>query len=145
MPINYKKYPKNWKTEIRPRILQRANHCCEFCGVKNYAVGFREDNGNLFIPAYGNEYQDAAGQGKLSYKEAKDVAEFNNENNTEGKYIVVVLTIAHLDHDINNNLDDNLKALCQRCHLNYDLENHKHNSNQTRLKKSGKLSLFDNT
>ena len=34
MPIDYKKYPKNWKSEIRPSILKRANNCCEFCGVK---------------------------------------------------------------------------------------------------------------
>lgn len=28
-------YPKNWK-EIRMKILQRANNCCEFCGVPDY-------------------------------------------------------------------------------------------------------------
>jgi hypothetical protein len=26
MPIDYKKYPKNWKTEIRPAILERAKN-----------------------------------------------------------------------------------------------------------------------
>jgi 5-methylcytosine-specific restriction endonuclease McrA len=31
--MNYKLYPPNWKTEIRPRILARARRCCEFCGV----------------------------------------------------------------------------------------------------------------
>ncbi|NBW09817.1 MAG: hypothetical protein EBR82_17510 [Caulobacteraceae bacterium] len=36
MPIDYSKYPPNWLTEIRPRILLRANHCCEVCGVPNY-------------------------------------------------------------------------------------------------------------
>jgi hypothetical protein len=35
MPINYKKYPKNWKTEIRPSILKRAQNKCEKCGVEN--------------------------------------------------------------------------------------------------------------
>lgn len=33
MPVDYKLYPADWKTEIRPHILQRARHCCEFCGV----------------------------------------------------------------------------------------------------------------
>ena len=37
MPIDYAKYPPNWKTEIRPRILKRANNCCEECGVENYS------------------------------------------------------------------------------------------------------------
>ena len=32
----------------------------------------------------------------------------------------VILTVAHLDHDINNNSFFNLMALCQRCHLRYD-------------------------
>ena len=38
MPIDYKKHPPNWKTEIRPEILKRANNCCEFCGVENYSL-----------------------------------------------------------------------------------------------------------
>ena len=32
----------------------------------------------------------------------------------------VMLTIAHLDHDIENNDPDNLRAWCQRCHNTYD-------------------------
>jgi 5-methylcytosine-specific restriction endonuclease McrA len=38
----------------------------------------------------------------------------------------VVLTIAHLDHDNDNHdvTDDRLAALCQRCHLRYDLHRH---------------------
>ncbi len=35
MPIDYKKYPKDWK-EIRARILERANNCCELCPAENY-------------------------------------------------------------------------------------------------------------
>lgn len=38
MPIDYKRYPPNWKTEIRPAILERANNCCEHCGVENYSI-----------------------------------------------------------------------------------------------------------
>ncbi len=36
----------------------------------------------------------------------------------------IILTIAHLDHDKKNNRFNNLKALCQRCHLDYDLGRH---------------------
>lgn len=32
----------------------------------------------------------------------------------------VVLTIAHLDQQPENNSADNLRALCQRCHLSWD-------------------------
>lgn len=29
MPIDYRDYPQNWKTEIRPAILLRAGQACE--------------------------------------------------------------------------------------------------------------------
>lgn len=32
----------------------------------------------------------------------------------------VILTVAHLDHNIKNNDLANLKALCQKCHNSYD-------------------------
>ena len=81
MPIDYKKYPPNWK-EIRERILKRANNKCEFCGVENLTTVLRG-----IVP------------------------------------VKVVLTIAHLDHDETNwNVkDDRLAALCQHCHLTYDI------------------------
>jgi 5-methylcytosine-specific restriction endonuclease McrA len=37
---------------------------------------------------------------------------------------LVVLTIAHLDHNRENNKFNNLKAMCQRCHLSHDIEYH---------------------
>jgi len=36
----------------------------------------------------------------------------------------IVLTVAHLDHNKENNRFHNLKALCQKCHLAYDLGRH---------------------
>lgn len=36
----------------------------------------------------------------------------------------VVLTTAHLDHTPENCEDDNLKAMCQGCHLHYDRDHH---------------------
>lgn len=54
---------------------------------------------------------------------------------------MVVLTIAHLDHDIDNNADHNLAALCQRCHLTHDAQQHAANARQTRDRRSGQLAL----
>lgn len=34
--------------------------------------------------------------------------------------IMIVLTVAHLDHTPENCSPDNLRALCQRCHNRYD-------------------------
>ena len=37
----------------------------------------------------------------------------------------VVLATAHLDHDPTNNRPGNLKALCQRCHMLHDRQEHR--------------------
>jgi 5-methylcytosine-specific restriction endonuclease McrA len=37
----------------------------------------------------------------------------------------VILTVAHLDHTPENCAPENLKAWCQRCHLNYDRKTRK--------------------
>lgn len=55
----------------------------------------------------------------------------------------VVLTVAHLDHNPQNCADENLKALCQRCHLRYDIEHHKKNSAETRYKKILERGQFE--
>lgn len=100
MPIDYKKYPPNWK-ELRAEVLKRAKNKCEFCGVRNYATGFRDKDGNF------HKVEGMA-------LEAWDFEE---------KIIQIVLTVAHLDHDEeNHNIKlDRLAALCQRCHLRYDI------------------------
>ncbi len=55
----------------------------------------------------------------------------------------VILTTAHMDRDKNNNRFTNLKALCQRCHLNHDKHQHADNRRYGRnwKKNQGKLSL----
>ncbi len=47
----------------------------------------------------------------------------------------VVLTCAHLNHDTTDNRDDNLAALCQKCHLSYDAKHHAANAARTRRAK----------
>lgn len=54
----------------------------------------------------------------------------------------VVLTIAHLDHTPENCSPENLKALCQRCHLAYDHQHHRENAWRTRNQKAGQEVLF---
>ena len=64
----------------------------------------------------------------------------------------VVLTVAHLDDDPQNNDPRNLRALCQRCHLAYDAPIHAAHARETwrrkRLARAQQLrslqpSLFD--
>lgn len=57
----------------------------------------------------------------------------------------VVLTIAHLDHDPGNSVEENLRAWCQRCHLCYDAERHAQNrarNAREALVAEGQASLF---
>lgn len=54
---------------------------------------------------------------------------------------IVVLTVAHLDHVPEHVSDENLRAMCQRCHLRYDARHHADNARRTRERKSGKLTL----
>ncbi len=62
----------------------------------------------------------------------------------ENHYNQVVLTIAHLDHDAENHAVeyDRLKALCQKCHNNYDMPRRRENARKTREKKKLLQSLF---
>lgn len=53
----------------------------------------------------------------------------------------IVLTIAHLDHDVTHNDDDNLKAMCQRCHLRLDREQHAESAGRTRDRKRGQRRM----
>jgi|WetSurMetagenome_2_1015567.scaffolds.fasta_scaffold1111427_2 hypothetical protein len=55
----------------------------------------------------------------------------------------VVLTVAHLDHDPANNVEENLAALCQRCHLQYDRAQHVANTRETWRSRMAVRDLFD--
>ena len=48
MPIDYKKYDRDWFTIIRPAILARANNQCECCGLENKAEGIRALDGTFY-------------------------------------------------------------------------------------------------
>ena len=99
MPIDYKKYCKDWKLRSKFIRFYRADNLCEVCGLINYSH-VNKHTRELCLP---------------------------DENDS----IKIVLTVAHLDHNINNNSFFNLKAMCQRCHLRYDAKHHA----ETRRKK----------
>lgn len=60
------------------------------------------------------------------------------------KVTMIVLTIAHLDHDKENYEvnDDRLMALCQKCHLQYDLPRHIENRKYGRNFRKNQTKLF---
>jgi hypothetical protein len=126
MPIkqeNKARYPKNWP-EISRRIRHLAGNKCQFCGLGNGWIGCRDDSGEFFLIAKAGRPQDFAGHA------------------TGYKVFKVVLTVAHLDHTPENCSDDNLKALCQRCHLNYDKKHHAETAYETKRLRLNIKDLF---
>ena len=124
MPCDYSRYPKNWKSEIRPAILERDGHKCKFCDVPNGALIHRTGNGvNDWV--YWPEGIESEAWSLDGLKSTK-----------------IVLTIMHLDHDTTNNDYSNLAAACQKCHLSHDKQLHKQNSRITLEKKKKQGRLF---
>jgi len=87
------------------------------------------DRNRALYPSYWPELSDlirsVLSGGRCEFCEAEN----KKPNPATGS--TVVLTVAHMDHDPTHNDRDNLRALCQRCHLRYDA-NHKA---KTRIKK----------
>lgn len=121
MPVDYSRYPENWK-EISLRIRERSGGQCECngeCGLHRTNPGPRrctERNGTPALWAKGR----------------------------------IVLTVAHMGsqrddgspgdpHDKMDVRDCNLKALCQRCHLRYDIAEHVKNARATRERKRAEI------
>ena len=77
---------------------------------------------------------------KLSGNKCQFCGAVNDEPNLSTGSIVV-LTTAHLDHNPMNNSPENLRALCQRCHLRYDSKHHTESARLTRDKKKGIIWL----
>ncbi len=159
-PENRHRYPADWLA-IRGRILERAHWRCEHpgCTARQYAVGHWVRHGDgpwTWRPLGGNRpattAQDRlfhrAGYGfhpggrPWTFKQARTLVDtfFLEVNGI--RPTIIVLTIAHLDHQPENCADDNLRAWCQRHHLAHDHDHHRANSQATRRAKSGTLGLF---
>jgi hypothetical protein len=126
MPIDYKKYPENWKEISRFIRFKRANNRCETCGVYNGLI-FRWYNGKRVTPS--------AQEWEMIYSKIEYGGyNFSQSIKLHG-YSRVVLTVAHIAHDLTNNKynpdfysaddkENNLVAECQSCHLGRDKNLH---------------------
>jgi hypothetical protein len=131
-PENRHRYPKDWP-QIRAHILKRAGNTCEWV---DKTTGRRCDapHGELIFRLRSNPE-------RWRYPHGGDCGEADPEY----RGVVVVLTIAHLNHTPEDNRDENLKALCQLHHLRYDAVHHGANAARTRRlkRRRANLELFE--
>lgn len=109
------RYPKDWKV-ISARIKARSGGRCECQGE----CGLHQPNP---LP--------------------RRCIERDGEQATYAKG-KIVLTVAHLgDPSPENCADDNLKAMCQRCHNRYDMPMRQRNAAATRRAQKQTRELFE--
>lgn len=130
-PENRARYPKDWP-KIRERILQRAHYRCEHpeCAAMHRELGYWRGAEWVKLPRALRD----AGVDKPTTVACSDDQPL--------KIIMIVLTIAHLDHTPENCSDDNLRAWCQRHHLRYDVAHHKQTAYATRKANAGTVDMF---
>jgi 5-methylcytosine-specific restriction endonuclease McrA len=135
--MNRKLYPKNWR-EISNRIrFERAAGKCEECGIPHGALRDRESS--MFVTAEEVQQLDS------------ELIPFD-----VGEAVMIILTTAHLGiakpdgspGDRSDTMDcrpENLKALCQRCHLGFDRSdniNRRRINRRKKLVRAGQLEMF---
>ena len=120
MPCDYKNYPLDWHSRIRPMILERAGNCCEECSIPNYTI-------------IENPHRDFI-QFNESFAEAREAMRFWASEYPSDHFIIVVLTISHTDHFPMNCDPSNLRALCQKCHNAHDAKHRAAKRKLTRTK-----------
>ena len=111
-PENKARYPKHWKA-IVAQVRERSGGQCECLGE----CGLHRTNPGPRRCCERNGHPAKWAKGK------------------------VVLTVAHLDHTPENCELENLRDMCQRCHLRYDVPHHRATARKTRDARSGQQPL----
>jgi hypothetical protein len=106
-------YPIDWRELSAVIRFERAGSRCEQCGCPY---------GETVLHLGDGRWWDEAAQ---TWRTGRWQKLKHGPRGTEQlRATRVVLAAAHLNHDPTNNHPRNLKALCQRCHMLYDREEH---------------------
>lgn len=147
-PENRIRYPADWPA-ISASIRERAGHRCEWhdgehrCAASQYAVGHWRCVDGLwrFWPVAATDPGGAA----WTFQTARIFAADSIVRRTDGTFVrpsVIVLTVAHLNHQPEDCRPENLAAWCQRHHLAYDHAQHLAHAQATRRARVGQPELF---
>lgn len=158
MPMDKSRYPADWKAISKRIRFERAGGKCEQCGAPNGQLIIRSD----IDPAYyiiWNEVDFVYTWPDGRWMKASEVPE--EYDITKERYTRVWLTVHHIGidkpdrtpgdpEDKLDNREENLAALCQRCHLEADQPLHIRNRKATWRRKriaaiedAGQLRLLD--
>lgn len=124
MPMDRSKYPVDWEA-ISQQAREQAGFCCQQCGAPHRTLICRDvRNPEHWWPF--------------------DETVHGDSEDDDFRVVEVVLTCAHIDHDVTNNDPDNLAVWCQLHHLRHDIGLHVANAAATRRRKrvaAGQLEM----
>jgi hypothetical protein len=109
-------YPIDWPQLSAVIRFQRAKGRCETCG-RPHGRTVRHLGDGRWWDEEAQSWRDGQGRPLLRL----DLT----THESAVRITRVVLATAHLDHDPTNNRLRNLKALCQRCHMRHDRDEHR--------------------
>lgn len=136
--MDKKRYPKDWDA-ISLRVREQAGNKCQQCGVPNGLLIYRNNEDSSKYVYFNPDGDLITNEGvKLDIRDGAD--------NFAIEPTRVVLTVAHLGapypdgtpgdkHNKHDVRPENLAAMCQRCHLLYDMQDHIAARKRNRLKK----------
>ena len=125
-------YPSDWSRVAR-ECKERASWTCQGCGAAHGTWGSR-DRAGRFLQVDKNRMR-AEGHGAPPFMRRLSRGGYV-------KVVEVILQAAHLDGTPSNCDPSNLRALCQVCHLAYDLAQHVRTGAVTRRRRMGTPDLF---
>ncbi len=126
-------YPIDWVQLSTLVRFERAKGKCEGCGRPHGQIVCHLGDGRWW-DAERQIWRDGEGR---RVRQAPRVENLSQVCTTR-----VVLAAAHRDHDPTNNKPRNLMALCQRCHLLHDKEEHRRRRWLTLFRRKALGDLF---
>ena len=127
-------YPIDWKQLSAVIRFERAKGQCEGCGRPHGRIICHLGDGRWW-DRQRQVWRDGQGRrvGRVLVVESLQ---------EQVRTTRVVLATAHRDHDPTNNRPRNLVALCQRCHLQHDREEHRRRRWLTLFRRKALGDLF---
>lgn len=125
-------YPIDWPLISAHVRFARARGRCETCGRPHGQYVMQLPDGRWWDEA-ARVWRDDQGE----VAAWPDIVDY-----TSAVARRIYLGTAHLDHDPQNSRLHNLRALCQRCHLRHDREEHQRRRRLTLLRRRALGDLF---